>query len=185
MDAKAELRSRLKAQRLSLTEEELFLAGKWLSETLPRQKCWSFSDTLYVYLPIQNEVPTVPLIEAAWRAGKKTAAPVVHGNRMDFMYFDDFRQLRKGAYGIWEPDGSCEIAHCENSLVLVPGLAFDRRGYRLGYGGGYYDRFLSLEPLHFTIAPCFDFQLLELLPSESHDLPVRQILCSSGETVFP
>jgi len=82
---------------------------------------------------------------------------------------------RPGAYGIPEPVDDGPEADDPAALVLMPGLAFDPQGHRLGYGGGFYDRFLAAEP-HPTIALCYAFQLLPRLETEAHDIPVDAVL---------
>ena len=93
---------------------------------------------------------------------------------MRFLRFDGTTPVALGYKGIPEPL-SGEIADDRDALVLMPGLAFDPQGHRMGYGGGFYDRFLAREP-HPTIALCYDFQLLPDLPVQAHDIPVDAVL---------
>ena len=81
------------------------------------------------------------------------------------------------ALGIPEPIADSPVAEDPHALVLMPGLAFDREGHRIGYGGGFYDRFLAKEPEHPTVALCYEFQMVENLPVESFDVPVDLVLC--------
>jgi 5-formyltetrahydrofolate cyclo-ligase len=85
-------------------------------------------------------------------------------------------QVEKGYAGIPEPIANEPIATDETALVLMPGLAFDPQGHRIGYGGGFYDRFLETEPDHPTLALCYAFQMLEHLETEAHDIPVNCVL---------
>lgn len=89
---------------------------------------------------------------------------------MRFLWLDDPARIAPGAYGIPEPVDDGPEADDPAALVLMPGLAFDPQGHRLGYGGGFYDRFLAAEP-HPTIALCYAFQLLPQLETEAHDIP--------------
>jgi 5-formyltetrahydrofolate cyclo-ligase len=106
---------------------------------------------------------------------------------MDFLEFRSTDELVPGRYDILEPDRQiCRLcAPRDADAVLVPALAFDRDGYRLGFGGGYYDRLLSrLDPHNLTIGLTFHHALLDLLPREAHDQPVR-VVCTDRETIRP
>ena len=109
--------------------------------------------------------------------GKRVAVPKVYGDEMRFLWLDDLQQVAPGAYGIPEPIADGPVAMDETALVLMPGLAFDPEGRRLGYGGGFYDRYLAAHP-HPTIALCYDFQLLPHLDAAAHDIPVDAVLAA-------
>ena len=104
------------------------------------------------------------------------AVPKVYGEEMRFIYLTDLSKVAKGYSGIPEPVGDGPVADDPRALVLMPGLAFDRKGHRIGYGGGFYDKFLAREPEHPTIALCYDFQLLPELETEEFDIPVDTVL---------
>ena len=95
---------------------------------------------------------------------------------MRFIYIDDLSKVENGYAGIPEPIADAPIADDETALVLMPGLAFDPEGHRIGYGGGFYDRFLAKEPNHPTLALCYDFQMLPKLETEEFDIPVDAVL---------
>jgi len=84
--------------------------------------------------------------------------------------------VEKGYANIPEPIADGPVANDKTALVLMPGLAFDHQGHRIGYGGGFYDRFLEKEPKHPTIALCFDFQMVDELETEEFDIPVDIVL---------
>lgn len=117
----------------------------------------------------------MPLLRRAQADGKRVAVPKVYGKSMKFLWLDDLSRISEGYCSIPEPIDDGPEADDGEALVLVPGLAFDAQGHRLGYGGGFYDRFLSIEP-HPTVALCYDFQLLPLLKTESYDIPVDAVL---------
>jgi 5-formyltetrahydrofolate cyclo-ligase len=116
------------------------------------------------------------MLEQAIRDGKKVAVPKVYGEEMRFIYIEDMTQVEKGYAGIPEPVADTPVADDETALVLMPGLAFDSEGHRIGYGGGFYDRFLEKEPNHPTLALCYEFQMLPQLETEEHDIPVDCVL---------
>ena len=118
---------------------------------------------------------TEPIVRRARLDGKRIAAPRVLGETMEFFWLTPETKLELSGYGIPEPVNG-ERAGDRTALVLMPGLAFDPAGNRLGYGGGFYDRFLAREPEHPTIALCYGFQLLPRLEVESHDRPVDAVI---------
>ena len=95
---------------------------------------------------------------------------------MRFIWIEDLTQVEKSSFGIPEPIADTPVADDKTALVLMPGMAFDPQGRRIGYGGGYYDKFLAAEPDHPTVALCFDFQMVEQLPVEEFDVPVELVL---------
>ena len=92
------------------------------------------------------------------------------------LYTEDLTAIGKSSSNVPEPLADEPVADDETALVLMPGLAFDREGHRMGYGGGYYDKFLAAEPNHPTVALCFDFQIVEHIPTEEFDIPVDLVL---------
>ena len=104
------------------------------------------------------------------------AVPKVYGDEMRFILLTDLTRVAPGYASIPEPIDDEPVVNDPTALVLMPGLAFDREGHRMGYGGGFYDRFLTEEPNHPTIALCYEFQLLEHIPTEEFDVPVDCVL---------
>lgn len=154
-----------------IEEKSDALREKFLQSELYRQ-----ATAIYGYLPYNQEVRTVPMLEQALRDGKRVAVPKVIGEDMVFIYLEDFSQVEKGYAGILEPIADGPIARDQDALVLMPGLAFDPQGHRIGYGGGFYDRFLAQEPEHPTVALCYDFQMFPKLETEEFDIPVDLVL---------
>ena len=95
---------------------------------------------------------------------------------MEFIYLDDLSAVANNSYGIPEPVADEPVARDKDALVLMPGLAFDKMGHRVGYGGGYYDRYLAAEPGHPLVALCYDFQMFDKLETEEFDIPVDMVL---------
>ena len=145
-----------------------------LTEQLCNHPLYQQAKTIYAYLSYNQEVRTEYLIAAAWRDGKKVAVPKIINDEMVFLTLEEGDPIAEGYKGIPEPVKEIPMDD-PTALVLLPGLAFDPTGRRLGYGGGFYDRFLSAEP-HPTVALCFDFQMLEHLETEEHDIPADVVL---------
>ena len=173
---KKELRRSIRERKRAMTEEEIVSRSEKLGVLFAQSEAYKNAKTIYGYLPYNQEVRTVPMLEQALKDGKKVAVPKVYGDEMKFLYLDDLTKVSKGYAGILEPIADGPVADDETALVLMPGLAFDPQGHRIGYGGGFYDKFLAAEPNHPTLALCYEFQLLPELDTEEHDIPVDTVL---------
>ena len=173
---KKELRAVIRAQKRAMTNAQIDACSEKLAALFRAHPLYQQAKSIYGYLPYNQEVRTVPMLEQALRDGKKVAVPKCYGDEMKFIYLDDLTKVAKGYAGIPEPIAGEPVAHDETALVLMPGLAFDPQGHRIGYGGGFYDKFLSREPNHPTLALCYDFQMLPHLDTEEHDIPVDTVL---------
>lgn len=173
---KHELRRVIRRKKRAMTEEEICEKSTRLAELFLASDAYKNAGTIYGYLPYNQEVRTVPILERALSDGKRVAVPKCYGEEMRFLYLDDLTQVAPGYAGIPEPIADAPVARDETALVLMPGLAFDRQGHRIGYGGGFYDRFLAAEPNHPTVALCYDFQVLPALETEEFDVPVELVI---------
>ena len=173
---KTELRRNIRARKRAMTEEEIEMRSARLAQLLFASDAYKNAKTIYGYLPYNQEVRTVPMLAQALKDGKKVAVPKVYGDEMKFLYLDDLTAVAKGYAGIPEPIADGPVAQDKTALVLMPGLAFDPQGHRIGYGGGFYDKFLAAEPNHPTLALCYEFQMLPQLDVEAHDVPVDTVL---------
>lgn len=173
---KTELRREIRARKRAMTEEEIETRSAKLAQLFFASEAYQNAKTIYGYLPYNQEVRTVPMLAQALKDGKKVAVPKVYGDEMKFLYLDDLNAVAKGYAGIPEPIADEPVAQDETALVLMPGLAFDPQGHRIGYGGGFYDKFLAAEPRHPTLALCYEFQMLPKLDVEDHDIPVDTVL---------
>ena len=127
------------------------------------------ADAVYVYMDCKNEVSTKLLCEEAWKRGKRVAAPKVEGEDMVFYYISSWQDVAPGYYDIPEPVTQ-RAASDEEALLIVPGVGFDAKRHRCGYGKGFYDRYLSAHPSHPTVAVAFEFQMMDEVPSQEHDI---------------
>ncbi len=173
---KKELRRTIRERKRAMTEEEIVSRSEKLGVLFAQSEAYKAARTIYGYLPYNQEVRTIPMLEQALKDGKKVAVPKVYGDEMKFLYLDDLTKVEKGYAGIPEPIADEPVADDETALVLMPGLAFDPQGHRIGYGGGFYDKFLAAEPNHPTLALCYEFQMLPELHTEEHDIPVDTVL---------
>lgn len=173
---KKELRRQIREKKRAMTKEQIESASRRLGELFVASKEYKQAKTIYGYLPYNQEVRTVPMLEQALADGKRVAVPKVYGEEMRFIYITDMSRVSAGYAGIPEPIDDEPVADDPTALVLMPGLAFDPQGHRIGYGGGFYDRFLAQEPEHPTLALCYDFQMLPKLETEEFDIPVDCVL---------
>ena len=174
---KKEMRAQIRAKKRAMTEAQIVSASARLGELFRACELYKKADTIYGYLPYNQEVRTVPMLEQAIRDGKRVAVPKCYDRDMKFIYISDFeKEVAPGYANIPEPIADEPVADDTTALVLMPGLAFDPQGHRIGYGGGFYDRFLADEPDHPTLALCYGFQMVDHLETEEFDIPVNMVL---------
>lgn len=141
------------------------------------------ANTIGVTISNKPEVDTFLLIEELWRLGKKVAVPKCHPKtrEMSFYAIDSFAQLETVYMHLREPiPERCEFVDAnEMDVILVPGVVFDRYGYRIGYGGGYYDRYVLNYKKGKLLSMLFDEQIIDRVPTEEHDCPVDIIVTPS------
>lgn len=177
-------RNTIKEMRLALNKEEV----KERSEACV-SKVLQFPElieakTVCVYMPTGNEIDTTEIIRYCKENGKRLAAPRVNGDTMEFYYFTDETDMEQGAYDIWEPTGT-EAVEDEESLVIMPGVAFDLSCNRIGYGKGYYDRYLSAHPRMKKVALAYDFQIVGRIKREVHDVRPDVVVTESRVIMKP
>ena len=176
MKSKQEIRRLVRQRKREMAAEEIAEKSAALAATFLATDAYRRAKTIYGYLPFNQEVRTLPILEQALRDGKQVTLPKCKGDEMRFILVDDLGAVAPSAFGAPEPIADGPVASDAAALVLMPGVAFDRSGHRIGYGGGYYDRFLACEPEHPTIALCFDFQVFDHLETDAHDVPVNLVL---------
>ena len=172
---KTELRSMIRQKKRAMSPAEIEEKSRKLGQLLRESPAYQNARSIYGYLPYNQEVRTTEMLRQAQLEGKRVAVPKCYGDEMRFIWLDDLDRVEKGYAGIPEPIDDSPIADDADALVLMPGLAFDPQGHRIGYGGGFYDKFLAKEN-HPTLALCYDFQMLDHLDTEEFDIPVDTVL---------
>jgi len=179
MIEKKQLRQWMKDQLAQLTNMQYEQWSYEISNRLFDQAEWKDAKMIGITISNRPEVDTYQIIRRAWREGKKVAVPKCFPkeNIMKFFQLNTFLQLEKVFRDLYEPklEASLFVSPENIDYLIVPGLAFTKEGYRLGFGGGYYDRYLP----HFqgrTVSLAFDIQVVEQIPFEQHDLPVEKII---------
>jgi 5-formyltetrahydrofolate cyclo-ligase len=175
MQEKKDIRREILRKRIALNEEELHFKSEAICQafmTLPGYQNTSF---IYIYMDFKNEVMTKSIITNAHQTGKKVAIPRICNNEMNFYLLEEGQELDIGYFGIREPEESTLVQNSEG-IMIVPGIAFDEAGYRIGYGKGYYDRFLHNNQVKEKIALAFELQLVDQVPYDKHDIPMDMII---------
>ena len=173
---KKELRAHIGALKRAMTEAQIMSTSQKLCQQLLAHPAYQNATAIYGYLSYNQEVRTLPMLEAALTDGKRVAVPKIINDEMIFIWMDDLSKIAEGYKGIPEPIDDGPEAMDESALVLMPGLAFDPHGGRCGYGGGFYDKYLEKHPGHPTLAMCFGFQVFDKLDMDAHDIPVDYLI---------
>lgn len=187
---KEEIRQRIKKTRAALTRQRWMEDSEAAAAILTGLACFQNARHIYCYVDMGRELRTREIIKEAWRRDKQVWVPKVRGSRIHFYELTDLAHLRPGTYGILEPEEGREGSG-EDGLAVVPGVAFDKALNRLGYGGGYYDRFLAGHPGLFRVGLAFECQLVEKIPAEPFDqradllVTERRVLDGDGTAQRP
>lgn len=161
-------------ERLDLSSEEFTTKSNLIICKLKNNPTFINAKTIGIYVSFKNEVDTRNLIKEIV-AVKNVCVPKVNNNMMDFFQISSFDELKEGYYGILEPISDKKIAKEDIDLLIIPMVAYDKYNNRLGYGGGFYDRYLANYSGK-TIGLAFSFQKVEMLPTETFDLPIATII---------
>lgn len=177
---KSEFRKQILSARKAMTQDEVETKSAQILSRLMESSLLEQAEVILCYMDFRNEVQTGAIIEYLWSLGKIVALPRVNPltKRLDLYRVDGFREMVTGSLGIMEPDTSLpQLLPEDIDLVLAPGVAFDEKGGRMGYGGGFYDRLIpTLRPDCQVIALAFEQQVVEEIPSDSHDQSIHGIL---------
>lgn len=178
---KGAIRREIIARRNSITQEEVMEKGGMIQRRMIDLPVYRESKTIGLYANFNNEVPTSTIFEEALKDGKKVLFPCIkkEEKRLIFLPVQGSDELELGPYGIMSPtckEGDSDFIG-EAGLLLIPGVAYDLKGGRLGYGGGFYDRTLhKLAKPPFIVALAYEFQILGEIPMHPHDVRVNAII---------
>ena len=176
---KAELRKKILQEMKALSQEQKQAMDQALTDQFLKHPFYQEAKLIASYLSFPHEFQTQELIEQALKDGKKVLIPKTYPKgRMDFVVYHP-QQLVRTSFGLLEPQGDLEVADASQiDLIHVPGLTFSTDGYRIGYGGGYYDRYLEQFSGH-TLSTVYPCQVQDFIP-ENHDIPVEEVLIDEG-----
>lgn len=155
--------------RLSTVQKETF--SQRAQAALMQQSWFAAAQVIALYSPIRNEVATQALFDSAIALGKRIAFPRIDDGRMVFVEVNLQHGFCLGAFGVPEPVGADVVSVCAIDLIVVPGVAFDRHGFRIGFGKGFYDQALENRPLSCQLVGLgYAFQVEDFVPREAHDV---------------
>lgn len=180
---KKELRKEILRKRSLLSAEDVKKLSTIICSNVIQDDIYAKAHDLCLYVPVRNEVDACMLISDARIEQKRIWLPKVKGNQMDFCLYEDGEVLKPGSYGIPEPVSDVVLEPDNNTLIIMPGAVFSRSGDRIGYGGGFYDRYLEKYRRCKTIALCYGFQVKEQIPAEPHDIRPDRIICEVGRVL--
>ena len=179
MMEKKEIRKKYKMLRNKMSEMEVKEKSDRICQNIISSNLFQQAEKMLVYAPLGNEVDICPVMEEGWRQQKRIAFPKVFGETMRYFEISSFSQLEEGTFHVMEPVETNPI-DWEEALVLVPGVAFDRQGSRMGYGKGYYDRFFEGKTDCVKVGVAYELQVADQLPTEENDLPMEYLVTEKG-----
>lgn len=175
---KDELRKEIRAQRPHWTHDEYIHASGEVIQALTTHPKWNDMKEVMLYSSLPSEPYTHELINTLSGQGIKVLLPkVLNGTEMEFRMYEGEDKVSTGPFGIIEPTTPKVTDFDDVNLIVIPGMAFDRQGHRMGKGKGYYDRFLSALPHHiYRLGICFDYQIRENIPHDEYDIPMDAVI---------
>ena len=182
-ESKKQLREEMLASFAQLSEEEHSKISNQLQQRLFQSGLWENAKTIAVYLSVRNEWDTRKIVEQAWEDGKKVAIPKTIPDTKEMFFYEipDWSQTVKGPFQLEEPN--VRETNCVKKeaieLMIVPGLVFTNEGYRIGFGGGYYDRYLA-DFVHPTASLVHTNQLTDTFSIEPFDIPISYLITEQG-----
>ncbi len=172
------LRRKVKKIREGLSIQSIEQMSNVISDKIRTLVEFENADAVFLYMDLPGEVQMRRLTEICLKARKRVAVPRIEGRQMHFYGIESFGHLVTGRMNILEPDP--DYCPCmdkeENALMVLPGLAFDRALHRVGYGGGFYDRYLSEHRKHCTVAAAFECQIFDAVPFDERDIRPQMLV---------
>ena len=173
MNSNIELRKSMISKRKVMTVSECVTKSSIICDKIIANECYKKARVVYLYCSTNNEVDLDKVINDAYLKGKTVAFPKVEGKEMHFYCALSKDELKPGYFNILEPDTTYPAPKAD--LVIVPGTVFTKEGKRIGYGGGFYDRFLSQNKVY-SIGVCYDFQIVDDLTTMPHDQVLDEVI---------
>lgn len=171
-------RQYVKNIKKSMSEEDVLSRSKSVIEKIYKLEEFKENVNILTYVNYNQEVVTKDFINECIACGKNVYVPKVYGKEMKFHKINSLDDLKPGAYGILEPVNEC--SDVDSGFMVMPGVAFDKKLNRAGYGGGYYDRYLEKHTNIYKAAVCFDFQIVDNIQMEKFDLKPDVLVAESG-----
>ena len=183
MYTKKQYREKVLLKLASMDKDEYYQQCTSIINHLLNWDTWKEANSIAITIAGENEINTKEIIKMAWLAQKKVAIPKCNSidKSMVFRVIDCFEQLETGYKGIYEPvvEGTSELKKENIDLMIVPGVVFDQKGYRIGFGGGFYDRYLASFS-GVTVSLLLEEQLYSQFPINDYDIPVQYLILPNG-----
>jgi len=171
---KNEIRNLILEKRKKIEEKKIIERGNRVKESFFSLKEFKKANTIMSFVSFGKEICTQNIIKEALKL-KKVAVPKIIDSVIAPCLIKNFGELKKGKYGILEPSETNKVSLKDIDIVLVPGIVFDKRGYRIGYGKGYYDVFLNGSDV-LKIGLCMDFQIIDKIPNDEWDVKMDMVI---------
>ncbi|MCI6538369.1 5-formyltetrahydrofolate cyclo-ligase [uncultured Eubacterium sp.] len=175
MTEKQQIRKKYKTLRNEMSSDEVREKSDQICKNIISSEVFQKAEKILAYAPLGNEADIRFAIEAGWKQNKRIAFPKVFGDTMKYFEVSDFSELEEGTFHVMEPKEE-RPADWADALVLVPGVAFDRKKKRMGYGKGYYDRYFAGKADCVKLGIAYELQVAEQLPTEENDLPMEYLV---------
>lgn len=178
LSIKKQIRNEIKKKRSQLSPNDRQIKDEQIYQSVVQSEEFIQASSILIYINNGEEVSTTKIIQKAWELGKWVAAPKTKKQEINFYTFSAFSELKTGPYGILEPTDK-ELVESQDALVIMPGVVFDYNRNRIGYGGGYYDRYLSSHNIFKSMALAYDCQLIKEVPHDEYDVKPNIIVTES------
>ncbi|BEH90212.1 5-formyltetrahydrofolate cyclo-ligase [Turicibacter faecis] len=169
MNHKQKIRQDILNKRRKLDESIVNYHSDLISRRVCQSTLFQHASTLFIYVNYQNEVKTTPIIREAFRLNKTVAIPKIINHSMEFYKINSLEEVARGTFNILEPTTTERVTD-KKGVMIMPGVAFDRCCHRIGYGKGFYDRYLKNFPELITIALAYECQIVDSIAYEPHDI---------------
>lgn len=178
---KNQIRNEMKVKRRFMKKNEVAEKSHKAAEFFLNSEIYKSARVIMLYMPLGNEADTSEIIKRAFEDGKSLVLPVTNEEtgKITPVAFEENTFLEKGGFSVAEPKNSVEIKKSEIDAVIVPGIAFDKNGARVGFGKGCYDMFLA-DSRATKVGLCYEFQVFEEIPADLHDVKMDFILTETG-----
>ena len=181
LEGKSDLRRRLLEKRLSLNHRDVWIRTEYIKRSLIELKSFQEARSIALYYPIKNEVGIQGIFKIAKELGKGIYFPLVDGSSLEFRKINDLAELKIGRFEVPEPSHCFPGVEIEDiDLIVMPGIAFDSFGVRVGYGKGYYDRTIYKIDIKKRVGLAYNFQVVESIPIERYDERIGLIATETG-----
>ena len=175
-EEKKRLRRKILDERRAMDAQTVSEKSDVICEKLIREPAIAECDKICLYMPINNEVDVTLLVDRLRSLGKTLYIPKIGGHNMHFHKYEADTELSPGSFGIPEPVDSEMLVADEKTLIVMPGAGFSKDRDRIGYGGGYYDRYIKKHSDAKAIAVCYEFQVLEQVPAGKNDMRPAKLI---------